>query len=680
MPETPDAAGVTSGGRESVAPGAVVGAAPVELFGAGIIGAGLVSLLERMRRAQQRNRRNGGLIALPTGELAHTEARLRSGDGRWAVEMADAALTRFVRSPGDESGRPDVLGVRVGPERVELFVEDITGVVLPEPWRTGRDGERDVVSISTGELEQLPAEGCIGQVVDVPELVPFPTLVTVGRRSEGPVMINLEAVRSLGLVGPVHACEGVVRALALELATSRWSHRLDLLLVGFGQELTRFERVTFVADVGTAVHRLHERRLRRQSPIVSTTSGTSTVDAVPDSVVRDPLVVIAGPGAEPGELRELVEVGTAGLDATAVVACGDGIGARVMLPVPGNGGSSNLEPLGSVLFPQVVSTDDLDRAGALVTLAGSQVTVPATEAPYRSMSIRLPVVDGSDPEVLITEPESGAVIGSVSGEAVSAPGSTGREPEEAPEGNGEFEVEVAVLGPVEVRGAARPFTRAWAKELVVYLAMHPSGATNDAWSTALWPDRLMAASSLHSTASVARRSLGHGRDGRDHLPRAHGRLVLAGTVGTDWDRFVQLADADDPIRLRSALALVRGRPFDGIRASDWPILEGIAPAIESAVVDVAGRLAGMCLRRGDPSGAEWAARKGLVVSPYDERLYRMLLRAADCAGNPAGVESVMSELIRLVADEVEPFDSVHPSTMELYRSLTRRRHLVTTSR
>ena len=33
----------------------------------------------------------------------------------------------------------------------------------------------------------------------------------------------------------------------------------------------------------------------------------------------------------------------------------------------------------------------------------------------------------------------------------------------------------------------------------------------------------------------------------------------------------------------------------------------------------------------------------------------------------------MAELVKLVADDIEPFDSVHPSTMELYRSLTRRR-------
>ena len=213
----------------------------------------------------------------------------------------------------------------------------------------------------------------------------------------------------------------------------------------------------------------------------------------------------------------------------------------------------------------------------------------------------------------------------------------------------------------------REFTRAWAIELVVYLAMHPKGASNEAWATALWPDRLMAPSSLHSTASVARRSLGQARSGIDHLPRSHGRLALSATVGTDWARFVELADSEDIGRWRSALDLVRGMPFDGLRSADWPILEGIGPAIEAAVVDLSGRLAGACLSRGDARGAQWAARRGLLVSPYDERLYRMLMRSADLSGNPAGVESAMSELVRLVADGIEPLDSVHPSTVELYR-------------
>jgi len=237
------------------------------------------------------------------------------------------------------------------------------------------------------------------------------------------------------------------------------------------------------------------------------------------------------------------------------------------------------------------------------------------------------------------------------------------------------EVEVAVLGRVEIRGAARPFTRAWAVELIAYLAMHPGGADNEIWTTALWPDRVMAPSSLHSTVSVARRSLGTARDGSDHLPRAHGRLALGPSVGTDWDRFVALSASDDTRAWRDALGLVRGRLFEGLRSSDWTVLDGTAPSMESAIVDLSGRLAGACLRAGDPTGAEWSARRGLVVSPYDERLYRMLLRAADAAGNPSGVEAVMAELVRVVADEIEPVESVHPSTLALYRTLSRRRVL-----
>jgi DNA-binding SARP family transcriptional activator len=150
---------------------------------------------------------------------------------------------------------------------------------------------------------------------------------------------------------------------------------------------------------------------------------------------------------------------------------------------------------------------------------------------------------------------------------------------------------------------------------------------------------------------------------------------LRPTVGTDWARFVRLAEDEDPDAWVAALDLVRGRPFDGLRASDWTILEGIAPAIEASVVDVAGRCSAAALERGDARRSSWAARQGLKVSPYDERLYRMLMRAADLAGNVAGVEAVMAELLTLVADDVEPCDSVHPATVALYRQLTRRSQL-----
>jgi hypothetical protein len=43
-------------------------------------------------------------------------------------------------------------------------------------------------------------------------------------------------------------------------------------------------------------------------------------------------------------------------------------------------------------------------------------------------------------------------------------------------GEARHEVEVAILGPVEVRGITVGFARSSALELVVYLAMRPAGA------------------------------------------------------------------------------------------------------------------------------------------------------------------------------------------------------------
>lgn len=245
-----------------------------------------------------------------------------------------------------------------------------------------------------------------------------------------------------------------------------------------------------------------------------------------------------------------------------------------------------------------------------------------------------------------------------------------------------------MLGPVEVLGAAAPFRRAWSLELVAYLAMHPRGAANEAWATALWPDRLMAAPTLHSTASAARRALGRSRAGHDHLPRRHGRLALAPTVGTDWDRFRRLAASPCPDAWAEAMGLVRGRPFQGLRSPDWTVLEGVAAEVEDGVVQMAARLAEHHLAAGDGRRAAHVARRALLASPYDERLYRLLLRAADRQGNPAGVEATMAELVGLVAGTGsgpaagpgrarswpagEAAHWVHPDTAALYRSLSRR--------
>lgn len=246
------------------------------------------------------------------------------------------------------------------------------------------------------------------------------------------------------------------------------------------------------------------------------------------------------------------------------------------------------------------------------------------------------------------------------------------------------EIDVAVLGPVEIRGAVQPFHRSAARELIVYLAFHRQGVRTDVWAAALWTDRCVAQSTLHSTSSVARRSLGRSESGADHLPRRGRILRLEDTVGTDVERFARAAATPDPERWVEALRLVRGRPFDGLGLCDWAVLDGTQAQVESMVVDTALKAAAHFLRRGQGEEAEWVIRRGLRVSPYDERLYRALLRATEVMGNRVGLRTAMEELLR-VATDGDPLcrragpgtlsesghSFLHPQTMTLFRELAR---------
>jgi len=159
-------------------------------------------------------------------------------------------------------------------------------------------------------------------------------------------------------------------------------------------------------------------------------------------------------------------------------------------------------------------------------------------------------------------------------------------------------------------------------------------------------------------------------------------LRLESTVGTDVERFARAAAAPDPARWREALGLVRGRLFDGLLLTDWAVLDGTQANLESMVVETALKGAAHFLRRGLGEEAEWMIRRGLRVSPYDERLYRALLRSADVMGNRVGLRSTMAELLCVAAEGGRlpgergsgrgggvAHSAVHPRTMALFREL-----------
>jgi len=249
-----------------------------------------------------------------------------------------------------------------------------------------------------------------------------------------------------------------------------------------------------------------------------------------------------------------------------------------------------------------------------------------------------------------------------------------------------YEVDVCVLGPVEVLRGRAPLDRRQA-ELVTYLALHPEGVTDDQVKTALWPERLPALSTFNNLVSTSRTQLGASTSGELHLPTARdGRYRVSAFVRTDLQRFRDRVaysrhqtGADQIATLKEALRLVRGHAFAGTtRGYEWAITGGLNATIEREVVEASHRLAVICLEAKDVSGTQQAVHAGLLMSPLNEVLMRDRMLAYDLEGNPQGVESTMRDLVQGI-DIEGPIsdDDVHPETYALYERLTRRRRTAT---
>ncbi|HVA08061.1 MAG TPA: LysM peptidoglycan-binding domain-containing protein [Acidimicrobiales bacterium] len=593
---------------------------PLAPFGYGFLGAGAVVLLDRMRRIR--------LWRSPTPpepvdrDVVELEQGLRAAADHESVQRVDLGL-RLLGLVGAEAGAGPVFAVRCRPRALEFMFLSETIVGAPPPFEVAGDGKSWV--LDHDRLNAVPAaEAVAGRDA------PVPTLVTLGDDGSGPLLVDLESIGSLGVVGS--GARALLEGMVIELCSLPWAEGIEVVVVGHDAALTSFDRARGAESLSALVPEVRarvegQRRLAQRCAVGDTVRGrwAHGGDA------WDPLVIICFAGAaeaDPSSVATIVDLIDNGSHGVAMVVAGFPSTTRWAIESDEGPGT---------LRPGVVPPGEGGSGGSLV------------------MTVQHP------PEQLLNN--IGRMADATQFDTtVSVPG-----PGDPPR-----TIDVQVLGRVAVSGAAKPFKRAWAQELVVYLAMHPGGASTDQWSTALWPDRVMAPASLHSTASAARRALGMSDAGIDHLPKSHGRLALGSQVTSDWER-LQILAAGSPDDWRRGLELVRGRPFDGLRSPDWVVLEGLGASVESLVVDVASRRADWCLANGDAAGAEWASRQALRASPYDERLYRILLRASDVAGNPAGVEAVMSELVRLVADDVDPEDAVHPETLELYQALSRRK-------
>ena len=296
----------------------------------------------------------------------------------------------------------------------------------------------------------------------------------------------------------------------------------------------------------------------------------------------------------------------------------------------------DVEPSLAIDEPPAPAADAVDH----VSLAGSTASTAASpEAPGPD--------DAAERDSTHAEPVAAAM------------GRVDEEPAEAAELPRSLEVNI--LGPLQIIGAAGDPPRRHCLEMLVYLTLHRRPVPVQSLWQAVFPDRPYDSHQLVNRVSELRRYA------RQKLPQIKRSYQVDEFTISDWQRFRALSEGN-PSQQLEALALVRGRPFEDLR-SDWMHLEGQLAEIEASIVDLAVQVGERALRQQDPDTARTAALAGLRGCPWDERLYRIAMQAAAGRGATHEIHQLRRQLQLVLDDELDPDDDIQPATEQLYGTL-----------
>lgn len=617
--------------------------------GGGMLAAGVVSAVSMRRAMTQRRREAGQRLSMPTGPSAILEAELRYVADADGVAMLDASLRelgQWFRERGQPL--PRVAAARTQQGAIRMYLDE--QAQLPAPW-VGTHHDTVWSRPARSQATPAPVEG--GS--------PFPGLVTVGRESRGSsVHVDLEHMGMLSIDGQMGLATSALRALVVELATNPWTEGASIHLVGCLPELAgaidtgRLRHFDSVSQLQVPL----SKAAATTSQILSASSTSHLGEARGRGVARDawdPQIVVIGSPLSTEESDWLAQLCRD--PASGVVAVGLGLETATWTVNVDTEQQASLSPAGLMMRPQLL--DEANYRASLEVLARANQTVPG---PAWAANL---VHDepGLDPAPAPAAPEQSAPVAQV----VQL-----RPPL------------VRVLGPVvldpEQTGPLRPSHEAQALEIVTYLALH-DGVDGRRLSEAIWPGAEPVASTRNSAVSRARSWLGEDPGGNPYLRRVEddGLYELAG-LGTDWDHFTALvrpglakAPVDD---LMAALSLVRGVPFDRsrpgrytLRAARYAWAEFIAHEMTSSIADVAYAASSRATSAGRAQTGLEAARTGLKVAPWEERLWRCAIRATWAMSDVNGIGDIVNELEEQLAQlEAEP----EKQTQDLLEEITTR--------
>jgi hypothetical protein len=636
-----DGAGAVAAAHQDGAPGAQAGPVaspaaghglidyPADLAAATLLAAGLLTALGRRRREQLWRRAFGRRVAAPEAEAAIAETAIRLGASAESARLLDTALRQLSAALASQGRRPPgVYAARLGDRHLDLLIAP-PDAEPPAPWAAVSAG--GIWRLPRLAVPALPLDGSADLAGASPAGAPFPGLVSLGTDDDGRVLVDLESAHGLIAVdGPPELVRGVLAAMAMELATNRWSDQMEITLVGFGDELATIapDRVRAVDSLAEVLPGLEARAAEANAAAAMTgtdwvltgrNSGSQSGPWVPHY-----LVMAAPPVAEERD-RLLALARSRHRTAAGYLIAGDVPGAAWSWTVTDDG-RLDAGPLGFDVTAQLLPA----RQYAAVVELFRTAADPAGQA------AALPPLDAAPAAQLV-------------------PGA-------------QMPVEICLLGPASVRapGDMEAARAALAAEVVIYLAAHASGVHLNVLTGAIWP-RGVTTEVRDAALARVRDWLGYDAAGQPHLATdADGRLRLGPQVRVDWQVFRALTaragqessrgSSAERDYLERALREVQGPLLDGRDPSRyaWLASDGLEFEASALVADVAHRLSGL-RRVGDPAAAMAAARAGLRLAGDDEMLWRDLLLAADATDDPAILASVVAEITtRAELDEVMP--------------------------
>ncbi|WP_030697761.1 LysM peptidoglycan-binding domain-containing protein [Streptomyces albidoflavus] len=550
--------------------------------GAGALAAALVGTLATRRVLQQRRRRPGRRIPMPTGRPAATEQGLRAAQHPSGFSLLNATL-RTLALNAAAAGRPlpALDAVVLHETKVDLHLAEPQAPVKPF---TATSADQSVWTCSASSADLAEPE----QLSETE--MPYPALVSLGWTETGGhlVLIDLEHIGILNLDGNRDTARQVLQAIAVELASTPLAGHLELTALADaapGLDSAAPERVARIADPSAALTEVAAHTADQRNALAAIGAETLRAARLLDDAAGawTPHILLAQdlPGDATNSLLDALtaEPRTAGAVITTHAAAAlpgltwtlDCPDAEQPIVLPGSHLPVRLQGLADEHFADAID---------LLTLAASDRDVPApawpTDAEDAETSASSPVPAASPPPAderegdlpgEYAELEEADEPGAADSERAKAPakeqlqpapgepgGPTGltladvlAEPSEpsvtaplpapptlpgppanAPAlqpqeslGTAPTGPTVLLLGPVSVDGAAGRIDssrRNAGTELVAFLALNP-GVDHHAIDDALWPGRLVGKEMRNAVVSRTRSWLGKDTDGHLHFPR-----------------------------------------------------------------------------------------------------------------------------------------------------------------